>query len=96
MEGGLHAIYVYCDLLENVPVGDTLAQLLGIVASDGKMGETIKKSFDKPRYVPLQKKTFDTVEIFIRDAHGKPVAFENGRSTVTLHFRRVKESYFLG
>ncbi len=96
LEGGLHAIYVYCDLLESVPVGDTSAKLLGIVASDGRMGETLKKSFIRPRYIPLQKKSFDSVEIFIRDAHGNPIAFENGRSTVTLQFRRVKDSYFLG
>ena len=96
LEGGLHALYVYCDLLECVPVGDAMAPLLGIVDAEGKLGEVVKRSFEKPRYIPLQKKSFDSVEIFIRDAHGKPVAFENGRSTVTLHFRRAKASYFLG
>ncbi len=90
LEGGLHAVYVYCDLPESVPVGDTLAPLMGIVASEGRIGKTIKTSFYKPRYIPLQKKSFDSVEIFIRDAYGIPIAFENGRSTVTLHFRRVK------
>ena len=96
LEGGMHAIYVYCDLIECVPVGDTSAPLLGIVDSDGKQGETIKKAFFKPRYRPLQKKTFDSLEIFIRNAYGKRVAFENEKSTVTLHFRRAKDSYFLG
>ena len=71
LEGGLHAIYVYCDLLECVPVGDTMAPVLGIVdAEGGKLGETIKRTFERPRYIPLQKKSFDSVEIFIRDAYG--------------------------
>ena len=96
LEAGMHSMYVYCDLVEHVPVGDTAAPLLGIVDTEGKAGETIKKSFDRPRYIPLQKKTFDSLEIFISDAYGKPIPFENGTSTVTLHFRRAKDSYFLG
>jgi hypothetical protein len=92
----MHAVHVCCNALESVPVGDTMAPLMGIVDAEGKLGEVIKKSFLKPRYIPLQKKSFDSLEILIRDAHGQPVAFESGRSTVSLHFRRAKESYFLG
>jgi hypothetical protein len=96
LDGGVHAIYVYCNLLEGVPVGDTMAPLLGIVDVEGKLGDVIKRSFLKPRYIPLQKKAFDSLEILIKDAYGEKVPFENGTSTVTLHFRQTKDTYFLG
>ena len=93
---GINYLMVYCDLLEHVPVGDTKAPLLRIVDATGANGEIIHRSFDEPRYIPLQKKHFDSVEIDIRDDLGKPVAFENGKLVVTLHFRQTKSPYFLG
>jgi hypothetical protein len=93
--GGMNALYVYCDIVENVPVGDTEAPLLRIVDASGKNGEDIHRVFDKPRYVPLQKKKFESIEILIRNDIGEPVAFEGGRLTVTLHFQRAQNSYLL-
>ena len=68
---GRHALYVYCDLLEYVPVGDTSVPLLRIVDASGKPGGTITKWYEKPRYVPLQQKNFGSLEIDIRDSFGK-------------------------
>jgi hypothetical protein len=96
IEGGLHALYVYCDLLECVPVGDTMAPLLRIVEINGPRDDMINVSYDNPRYFPLQKKTFDSVEIDIRDDFGDPIPFESGKLIVTLHFRRAKDAYYLG
>jgi len=95
IRGGIHGIYVYCDVLENVPVGDTLAPLLRIVDVDGHNGDTVCKSFNHPRYVPVQKKEFDSIEIDIRDDTGAPMSFENGKLVVTLHFKRVSNPYLL-
>ena len=36
MKGRIHSVYVYCDVLEHVPVGDTKASLLRIVDTDDK------------------------------------------------------------
>ena len=96
IEGGLHALYVYCDVLECVPVGDTAAPLLRIVEINGQKGEMVHIQYDQPRYVPLQKKEFDSIEIDIRDDHGEKISFDSGKLIVTLHFRKAKESYFLG
>lgn len=93
VERGIHSIYVYCDLLEAVPVGDTLAPLLRICDAQGTYGNTVHRYFDKPIYVPLQKKLFDTIEIDIRDNLGNPIPFEAGNLVVTLHFRRCKDNY---
>jgi len=92
---GINYIMVYCDLLEHVPVGDTKAPLLRIVNATGSNGEILHRTFDEARYIPLQKRHFDSVEIDIRDDLGNPVAFENGKLVVTLHFRQCKRPYFL-
>jgi len=96
IDGGLHALYVYCDVLECVSVGDTMAPLLRIVEVKGPSGEMTHIQYDQPRYIPLQKKAFDSIEIDIRDDTGKPIPFDSGKLIVTLHFRRAKDSYFLG
>lgn len=91
---GLQHIYVYTDIAENVPVGDTSAPLLRIVNAEGKHGQQIHKYYDRPRYLPLQKKHFDSVIIDIRDDTGRNVPFEYGKVVVILHLRQAKHSYF--
>ena len=95
VRGGMHGMYVYCDVLENVPVGDSLAPLLRIVDVEGLNGDTIHRTFVHPRYVPLQKKEFDSIEIDIRDDTGAPVPFESGKLVVTLHFKRASNPYLI-
>jgi len=93
---GLNYMMLYCDLLEHVPVGDTKAPLLRIVDTTGSHGDIIHRTFEEPRYIPLQKKHFDSVEVDIRDDLGNAVAFENGKLVVTLHFRQTRSPYYLG
>jgi len=92
---GVHAMFIYCDLLECVPVGDTLSPLLRIINVNGSFGSNIQHYFEKPRYIPLQKKHFDSVEIDIRDDTGEPIAFETGKLIVTLHLKRARGAYYL-
>jgi len=94
INGGIHNLYVYCDILENVPVGDTESPLLRVVDTSGRSGESIHHTFEQPRYVPIQKKRFDSIEIDIKDDVGQPIAFETGKLFVVLHFRRASSPYF--
>ena len=61
----------------------------------GEHGSYVSKNFERPHYVPLNKKIFDTISINIRDEAGDLVAFEHGKVIVTLHFRRSKTQYFI-
>jgi len=92
---GYESLYVYCDVLEHVPVGDTTAPLLRVVGVSGKQCEVVRQIFDKPLYVPVQKKHFESIEINICNDEGDIVPFEGGKSSVTLHFRLSKNPYFL-
>ena len=92
---GFYCIYVYCDVLGHTHVGDTRAPLLRAIGVRGKHGEVVHEVFSKVTYLPVQKKTFDSIEINIMTDTGKPVPFVGGKSLVTLHFRRSSNPYLL-
>jgi len=89
------SLFVYCDILEHVPVGDTLAPLLRCVNIEGESGKRVGTTFTVPMYIPVQKKVFDSVEINIMTETGDPAPFVDGCSTVTLHFKRASSQYFM-
>jgi hypothetical protein len=95
LEAGRYALYIYCDVVENVPVGDALAPLLRVVDASGVKGQNITRIYDQPRYLPVCKHSFDSIEIDIRSDTGDPIPFEYGRLMTTLHFRRVGEDFLL-
>ena len=85
-------MYVYTDIVEPQPVGDTLAPLLRIinVGKHGKMpGAQISYTFIHPHYIPLMKREFNRIEVDIRDDLGENVPFASGQLNVKLHFRKV-------
>ena len=93
LEQGFFGLYVYCDILESIPVGDTRAPLLRVVDVSGKFGENIHRIYNTPHYIPLQRRDFSEVVIDIRDDSGQPVPFQFGKIVVTLHFRRTKNLF---
>ena len=95
VESNRQTFYIYCDIMECVPVGDTLAPLLRTIDVDGMRGAMIHRNFDQPRYLPIQKKNFDTIQIDIRDGLGRPIPFVGDAVIVTVHHRRANIPYFL-
>ena len=95
IDGNFNSLYVYCDILEHIPLGDVVAPLLRVVGVTGKQGDTIRKTYDKPMYVPVRTKNFDSIEIDVRTDTGKGVPFQYGKSEVVLHFKLRKNPYFL-
>ena len=84
----IHSLYVYCDIIENMPVGSAEAPLLRIVGVDAKQGEIVRKTYDNPMYVPVRIKKFDTIEIDIKSNTGEHAPFQQSKSEVILHFRK--------
>ena len=89
LTSNIHSVYIYCDLLEHVPVGDTKAPLPRIVNKSTELEGNVHRVFNPTLYGPLQKKCFDTVEIDMMIDTGVPVPFLSGKSFVVLEFRRV-------
>ena len=84
-------LYVYTDICETYPVGDTRAALLRIVSFDSAkhtFGTTLVKQFAPIHYIPVLHQNFQSIVIDIRDQHGTRIPFEYGTLTVTLHFKR--------
>ena len=94
LQRGFYSLFVYCDVVEHVVVGDVKAPLVRTVNITGKEGLTVNRSFQTVQYVPVQRKQFRTIEIDIRDDTGHPVPFQRGKVIVTLHFRRKRPAYF--
>ncbi len=94
LQRGFYSLYVYCDILEDVVVGDMKAPLLRTVNINGKDDKMVSRIYQTVQYVPVQRRQFDTIEIDIRDDTGRRVPFQRGKVIVTLHFRLRKPSYF--
>ena len=75
-------------MLQHVVVGDVIAPLLRIV--DMKTASTSVKHqiLNRPLYVPLLKKSFDTIEINIMTDEGLPFPFVDAKLVVVLEFKR--------
>lgn len=87
---GITNLFIYCDLCEPIRVGDTQAPLLRTVAfNQKKYGEMINLNYINPMYVKVNKTFIDTVQIMICDASGELIPFNEGLTTVILHFKRV-------
>ena len=99
LTGNVNLVYVYCDLLEQVLVGDTKAPLLRIVSRSTDMTSSLDYiehvTFNPVQYVPLQKKCFDTITINLMMDTGAPMSFFPGKSIIVLEFRRCAHPYLV-
>ena len=89
---GFESLYVYSSVVEPRIVGDKIAPLLRIVPITGRHGEMVAARFDHVQYMPVLSREFEAVEIEIRDDTGRPVPFERGKVTMTLHLRRHRRT----
>lgn len=85
---GLNLMYVYCDVASHSIVGDTKTPLLRVFNPVGKHGDVVRLTYDRPHYVSVERREFDSVTISINNEVGKPFSFRSGRLVTTLHFRR--------
>ena len=69
-ETGNQYFYVYTDIIKGQYHGDVVAPVLRTVTVKGEHGSYVSKNFERPHYVPLNKKIFDTISINIRDKAG--------------------------
>ena len=75
MNAGMYALMVHCDIVAPQLVGNTYANLLRMVPVIGVFNETITNIYNDEQYVPVLKKTFDSIEININDDSGKLSTF---------------------
>ena len=81
-------LFVYTNIIEHQPVGDTTAPLLRTVTAFEKFGFIVNYDFTKLHYLPVNTNLINTIEIDIRNEYGDRIPFRGGRSNVKLHFRQ--------
>ena len=86
IEDGIHNLYVYCDLIESVAVGNAKVPLLRNVPI--QKGPIVTTFYSKVSYYPAMRKIFGPVEINIKGDTGKIIPFVGGKLFVTLHFHQ--------
>ena len=86
---GIDTIFVYCDIVEPVLVGDVKVPLLVYYPyKTNEEGYNAYTEFLMPTYVGVNRSTLRTIEVQLRDATGECIPFAYGKTVITLHLRR--------
>jgi len=83
-------IYVYTNIIDYQYVGQTSAQLLGVVSVNNEFNNTCHTIYVSPHYLPVLDNKIESIRIFMRDGLGNKIKFNSSHSNVIykLHFRR--------
>ena len=88
---GNQSLYVYSDIVEFCPVGDTVQQLLRTILIKAQtVFQIMREKFDQPHYIPVSRNFFENIHISIASDLGDLANFKSGKSLVKLHVRPVK------
>lgn len=80
-------IYIYSNLVEEIPVGDTYAPLLQVVpVRNGVYGSVQHHEFLNPLYTSLATNDLSVIEIKLCDDRGNVIEFDVGNVILKLHF----------
>ncbi|KAL3085740.1 hypothetical protein niasHT_038292 [Heterodera trifolii] len=89
-------IYLNSGVIESMIVGNTFANLLQVIAVEGKSGSVVEKDFQSPLFHKIIAREVDVLDVEIRTLTGREVPFEFGQVVLTLQFKKRGYGYFLG
>ena len=86
-------IHVYCDIVQPQIVGDKMTPLVAVVPyrKTTETSETVYVA-ENIRYIPIQTKSFQEINIHLRSSTEEFISFEHRRVIVTLHLKPL--NYF--
>lgn len=84
---------VYSDVAESSLVGDVEAPLLRVVPVIQKHWRYQCTEFTTPQYIPVSQKNVKSISMYIYTDYGQLVPFTDGRTIVTLDFRKTNPLY---
>ncbi|EGT43103.1 hypothetical protein CAEBREN_31771 [Caenorhabditis brenneri] len=89
MFGNVSTIYLYCDIVDPIIVGDQKNQLLSVIPCRGKYGEMIHHTIPHPRYLPIMNNTVDSIKVEFLSEFAEPINFNWGSTIIVLHFKKI-------
>ena len=89
LDRAIDNLFVYNTITDVVYVGDVKTPLLCIVPREIKrQGGSITYTFDSPIYMNILRRSFNQLDILILDDAGVEVPFANGKTIISLHYRK--------
>ena len=86
-----HHFFVYSNVINEIPVGNSYVKLLRTVPTLEDSNERyITKIFDKPHYMNIASSFENVIEIGITTDEGTYFNFRSGKVIITLHFIKTK------
>ncbi len=85
-------LFVYCNIISEVIVGDKYAPLLAVCKIDhSHYLNVVEKKILRPVYIPLLSNAITSITIKICDSIGHPIKFQGGKTILTLHFKQDEQ-----
>ena len=75
--GNVSSLYVYTDIIHSQYAGDMKVPLLRIVGVDRQHGHSVRKTLDRPQYLPVCGQTLDIIMIDVKDETGDSISFQH-------------------
>lgn len=86
-------LMVYSDIAQSSVIGDVEAPLLRVVPIEHGHWRNQCTTFTRIQYLPISQKQIRSITVYIFTDYGTPVPFNDGKTIVTLDFRKVKPLY---
>ena len=94
LSGGCNTIFLYCDLVQNEILGDSLTALLRAIplterSTTAKHQQQNYRTFNNLQWRRIVKSSIESISVSLRNETGQLVPFlSRGRTNLTLHFRQ--------
>ncbi|EFP00444.1 hypothetical protein CRE_21760 [Caenorhabditis remanei] len=88
--GNVSTLYLYCDVVDPIIVGNTKSSLLSVIPCRGSYGEMIHHTVAYPRYLPLMNSTIDSIRVDLLSEFDEPIDFNWGSTIIVLHFKKLE------
>ena len=85
---GILDLFVYSDIVKETLIGDTMANILGIVTIPETKERQVVQTYVNPHFVPVNKNMVSVIQVLLTDSTGEPVKFQYGNVYVKLKFRK--------
>ena len=90
----IYNVMIYTDIIDHGIVGGVNAPLLRSISVTGNHWKPQTTVFNKIQYLPVTRKLIGSISIYLYTDYGEKVPFLEGRTVITLRFRKVKRSLF--
>ncbi|KAL3976500.1 interleukin 18 [Sarotherodon galilaeus] len=87
MSAGVYNLFLYTDIVQYQPVGDSYSPLLSVVNVKGDYGDVVSIRHNTVHYLRVSKKYIKTIRVEIKTDRDRFVDFVYGKTIVKLHFK---------